>query len=421
MQYIEITGGRRLAGELAVCGAKNAVLPILAACLLIREPVVLSNCPQLKDVDNMVAMLRQMGCAVERAQQTILVNAHDAAQWQLPERYMHLLRSSVFLAGPCLARHGQVAFSQPGGCEIGLRPIDLHLKGLSALGAQVEERGGALALRAGQLTGAVVQLDYPSVGATENIMMAAVLAQGQTVIRNAAQEPEVADLAGFLSAMGARVRGAGTAQITVEGVRRLHGGQYRILPDRIVAGTYLCAAAIAGGDVRLRQVTPLHLAPVIEKLRQAGCEIDQGIDDVRLIRRGRLRSPGTIQTQPYPGFPTDMQAQMLALCTLAEGTSVVVENVFENRFKHAGDLARMGARILVRDRVAVVHGAGRLTGCRVTATDLRGGAALALAALGAAGATRIDRVDLIDRGYPCLEADLAALGADARRVTEGTD
>lgn len=416
-----VAGGRPLSGALRVPGAKNAALPLMAAALLHEGPVRLIDCPRLSDVENMCEILRTLGCSAHWEADALIVDASAAAHHEMPEHLSKALRSSIFMLGPLLGRFRRAVATFPGGCEIGLRPIDLHLKALRALGVSISEEHGHIrcdgrALRAGD-----IHLDYPSVGATENAMMAAVTARGESAIHNAAREPEIVDLAQFLGEMGFSVAGAGSSEIRIKGGRR--GGKtreiaHRVLPDRIAAGTFLCAAAITGGDILLTQACPEQLGSALDKLRECGCTIETAGDSVRLKAPARPREIRLLETQPYPGFPTDLQAPFLALCTVAEGASVVVENVFENRFKHAAELLRMGANCTVQGRAAVIRGVPRLMGATVEAPDLRGGAALVLAGLRAEGETRVLGGALIDRGYEALERDLGRLGARIERVEE---
>ncbi len=414
MDLIRLSGGKTLSGAVQAGCAKNAVLPILAACLLSGAPVTLSGFPMLTDTRNMLSILETLGCRCELAGSTAVVDAARADRYEMPEALSKLLRSSIFMMGPMLGRFRRATVTYPGGCEIGLRPIELHLRGLAALGVDIREAHGMIYLDGANLRGGEVQLDFPSVGATENVMMAGVLARGVTRIHNAAREPEIQDLQRFINLMGGRVSGAGGDTVTVEGVDALNGASYRPMPDRIAAGTILTAAAITGGCVRVTDAVPGDMGAVLTKFRQAGCEIDCSGEGIALRAPERLK-PMDVSTQPFPGFPTDMQAQIMALATVTDGVSVIVENVFENRFSHAPELRRMGAEILVVNRTAVVRG-GKLTGARVTARDLRGGAALVLAGLAADGVTEVEHVELIDRGYESIERTLAALGADIRRI-----
>ncbi len=415
MSRIIVVGGSPLSGELYTPGAKNAALPILAATLLAQHPVRLIDCPRLSDVYNMIELLRALGCAVSWEGDALTIDPRDAQCHELPEHLSKSLRSSIFLLGPMVAKFGRAIATFPGGCDIGVRPIDLHIASLSALGVEIEESFGTIHCVGGNLFGTHIHLDYPSVGATENAMMAAVSARGETVIQNAAREPEIVDLQNFLCALGFSVRGAGSSAISIMGGCNPRPVEHRIMADRIVAGTYLCGAAITGGDVCMKNIAPEYLGSVINKLKEAGCEIKSGEDYLRVIGPKRPRELKRVETLPHPGFPTDMQAQVFALCTVADGTSMVVENVFESRFKHASELARMGAEISVNGRIAVIRGVKRLTGANVDARDLRGGAALILAGLRAQGETVVHGAEHVDRGYERIERDLLALGARIRR------
>ena len=411
-----VRGARQLSGSLKIGGSKNAILPILAAAILTNEEVVLHNCPRLLDVENMLRILQQLGCEVTAQGDALRLDASGVDVWQMPDHLSRELRSSIFMLGPMLGRFGQARFTYPGGCEIGLRPIDLHLKGLRILNADIEEQFGYILCKPSKLVGAPVNLDYPSVGATENIMMAAVKASGHTVIHNAAREPEIEALQGFLNAMGGQVSGAGTSTIEIDGVPQLHGADYTIPTDRIVAGTYLAAVAMARGDVEFTAVEPGHIQPVIAKLLDAGCNLDVRRQSVRIRCHNRPRAVQRLETLPYPGFPTDMQAQFFALSAISTGTTVVVENVFENRFRHASELVRMGANLSIIDRMAIIHGVERLKGTTVTAGDLRAGAALVLAGLAAEGDTVVEGAHYVDRGYEAIDRDLNALGAEITRI-----
>jgi UDP-N-acetylglucosamine 1-carboxyvinyltransferase len=411
-----VKGGRRLSGSVRIGGSKNAVLPILAASLLTDGEIILGNCPKLTDVDNMLRILQHLGCEAKFDNGTVILNTSGAALWEMPEHLSRELRSSIFLLGPILGRFGRALFTYPGGCEIGLRPIDLHLRGLRVLNAGIEETHGYIICKPSKLKGSTVNLDYPSVGATENIMMAAVKAEGRTVIHNAAREPEIEYLQDFINAMGGMVRGAGTSSIEIEGVKRLHGTEFQIPSDRIVAGTYMVAAAMTRGEVELLDTQPDCIQPMLSKLHDAGCEIESDLRRTVIRCQNRPMAVRLIETLPYPGFPTDMQAQYFALSTISNGTTMIVENVFENRFRHAGELIRMGANVTIRDRMAIVHGVEKLTGAAVSAGDLRGGAALVLAGLVADGITRVDDIQFIDRGYEALDRDLSMLGAEISRI-----
>lgn len=417
MNALQIRGGRRLAGEWTVHSAKNAALPIMAASILTDETTLLEACPQLSDIGYMGDILKTLGCGVRRLDGGLEIDPQGLNCHEMPDALAKKIRSSIFLLGPILARFHKATVTFPGGCEIGMRPIDLHLSGLRQLGVEIHEEGGVIHCDGHDMRAGTVHFDYPSVGATENVMMAAVMLRGRTLLHNAAREPEIVDLQNMLCRMGARISGAGTQTIAVEGVSRLHGVDYRPMPDRIVAGTLLAAAAATGGSIRLENVPCRDMYAIFSKLREMGCVIGEKDTAVTLHAPERLTAFQQLQTQPHPGFPTDMQVQMLALATLAKGTSVVVENVFENRFTHAGDLNRMGANVMVNGRTAVVQGVEALYGARVTARDLRGGAALAIAGLRARGETLVEHAELIDRGYERLEDMLFALGADIRRVS----
>lgn len=416
MRVITVEGGHRLRGELTVQGAKNSVLPVLAACVLSEDVCVIRRCPRLEDVEASAAILRYLGCRVCWQGEDLSVDSSTLNRWDVPDSLMRRMRSSVIFLGAILARCGRAELSYPGGCELGPRPIDLHLGALRCLGASIDESCGALKCRGQRLRGAEIVLSLPSVGATENAMLAACGAAGTTVIGNAAREPEIVDLQRFLRAMGAEVRGAGTSTITVEGGRRLHGCIHRCIGDRIAAATYLCAAAAAGGDICLRGVDYRHLSTVIAALQQAGCRISSRDRTIRLSSDGRLRGVCPVRTSPYPGFPTDAQAVLMAALVRAEGTTMFVENVFQNRYRHAAELARMGADIRLEGRVAVVCGVETLSGARVHTTDLRGGAALVLAGLQAEGTTQVEQIHHIKRGYADLTGDLARLGAHIREA-----
>jgi UDP-N-acetylglucosamine 1-carboxyvinyltransferase len=416
MDKLVIEGGVPLAGEIAVSGAKNATLPILTAALLTTEPLTLSNVPHLRDVTTMLNLLAQMGMRVSIDERLgVELSSARIAEPVAPYELVKTMRASVLVLGPLTARCGEARVSLPGGCAIGLRPVDQHLKGLQAMGAEVAIERGYISVRAPRLKGARVCMDLVTVTGTENIMMAATLASGTTVIENAAREPEVVDLANCLNAMGACVRGAGSDVITIEGVDHLHGARYRVMPDRIETGTYLAAAAATGGSIRLTGARPDILDAVLEKLREAGARITTGPDWVALETNGAL-SAVNVRTAPYPAFPTDMQAQFMALDSIARGTALVTETVFENRFMHVQELKRLGADIEVEGNTAVVKGVTHLDGATVMATDLRASASLVLGGLIARGATTVERVYHIDRGYERIEEKLSKLGARIRRV-----
>ena len=412
-----IEGGHPLDGSVRIHGAKNSVLPILAACLLAPGECVIHNCPELSDVAASLDILRHLGCRAERQGDAVVVDASAPTGWDVPDALMREMRSSVIFLGAILGRMGRAELCAPGGCELGPRPIDLHLGAIRGLGGRITEDGGGLRAE-GALRGADLVLSLPSVGATENAMLAAVCAAGTTTITNAAREPEVVDLQNFLNACGARVSGAGSSAVSIEGGQDLHGCTYRVMPDRIAAATYLCAAASAGGDIYLRGAEEGHLSTVTAALREAGCTVTADSGGIRALCRERLRAVGPVQTAPYPGFPTDAQAVLMAALLRSRGATVFEENIFENRYRHVDELIRMGASIRVSGRVAVVTGVERLHSAPVRCTDLRGGAALCVAALAAEGETRVSQICHLDRGYEDLARDLRALGADAVRVEE---
>jgi UDP-N-acetylglucosamine 1-carboxyvinyltransferase len=416
MDKLVIEGGVRLAGEVAVSGAKNATLPILTAALLTADPLTVSNVPHLRDVTTMLNLLAQMGVAVSMDERLgVELTAARIAEPMAPYELVKTMRASVLVLGPLTARCGEARVSLPGGCAIGLRPVDQHLKGLQAMGAEVTIEHGYISVRAKRLKGARICMDLVTVTGTENIMMAATLADGTTVIENAAREPEVVDLAHCLNAMGARVQGAGSDVITIEGADRLHGARYRVMPDRIETGTFLVAAAATGGSIRLAGARPDVLDAVLEKLRGTGARVTTGPDWIALETNGAL-SAVNVRTAPYPGFPTDMQAQFMALDSIARGTALVTETVFENRFMHVQELKRLGADIEVEGNNAVVKGVAHLDGATVMATDLRASASLVLGGLIARGTTTVDRVYHLDRGYERIEEKLSRLGARIKRV-----
>lgn len=417
MERLIVKGGNRLVGTVKTSGAKNAVLPIIAASILGTSPSRLDEIPALEDVRTICAVLECLGIKVDASEpHTLKIDSREITSCEAPYELVRSMRASFLVMGPLLARKGYARISQPGGCAIGTRPIDLHLKGFEALGVKIEQGHGYIEASAPEgMTGANIYLDFPSVGATENIMMAAAMANGTTVLENPAEEPEIVDLANYLNQMGARVRGAGTNVITIEGVPELHGVQHSVIPDRIEAGTYMIAAAMTGGDVIIENVLPEHQKPLIAKLREAGALVEEDIDRIHVAGSGSLKAVD-IKTLPYPGFPTDMQAQMMAMLSVAEGRSKITETVFENRFMHVVELNRMGANITTEGRSAVITGPAHLTGCTVRATDLRAGAAMILAGLVAEGATEICDIYHIDRGYEEIAAKLTRLGADIKRV-----
>ncbi|WP_293389656.1 MULTISPECIES: UDP-N-acetylglucosamine 1-carboxyvinyltransferase [Phascolarctobacterium] len=418
MEKLIVKGGNRLVGAVKTSGAKNAVLPIIAASILGTTPSHLDEVPMLEDVHTISEVLKCLGLAVECSpEKNVLdIDSTEITSYEAPYELVRTMRASFLVMGPLLARIGKARISMPGGCAIGARPIDIHLKGFEALGVKIEQGHGYIEASAPEgLKGTSIYFDFPSVGATENIMMAASLAEGTTILENAAEEPEIVDLANYLNKMGAKIRGAGTDTIRIEGVDKLHGADYTIIPDRIEAGTYMIAAAMTGGDVVVENVLPEHQKPLIAKLREAGAVVEEDIDKVRVIGKNPLKAV-SIKTLPYPGFPTDMQAQMMAMMVIAEGRSKVTETVFENRFMHVVELNRMGAQISTEGRSAVIDGPCKLTGCDVRATDLRAGAAMILAGLVAEGTTRIGDLHHIDRGYENIVAKLKKLGADIERV-----
>ena len=418
MEKLIVKGGNRLVGAVKTSGAKNAVLPIIAASILGTTPSHLDEVPMLEDVHTISEVLKCLGLSVECSpEKNVLdIDSTEITSYEAPYELVRTMRASFLVMGPLLARIGKARISMPGGCAIGARPIDIHLKGFEALGVKIEQGHGYIEASAPEgLKGTSIYFDFPSVGATENIMMAASLAEGTTILENVAEEPEIVDLANYLNKMGAKIRGAGTDTIRIEGVDKLHGADYTIIPDRIEAGTYMIAAAMTGGDVVVENVLPEHQKPLIAKLREAGAVVEEDIDKVRVIGQNPLKAV-SIKTLPYPGFPTDMQAQMMAMMVIAEGRSKVTETVFENRFMHVVELNRMGAQISTEGRSAVIDGPCKLTGCDVRATDLRAGAAMILAGLVAEGKTRIGDLHHIDRGYENIVAKLKNLGADIERV-----
>lgn len=413
-----ISGRNRLQGTVKIDGAKNSALSIMAATLLTKDVCILRNVPRLTDVDTMAAVIRKLGIKVEwRGDNTLYIDSDDFNNYEAPYELVKMMRGSILVMGPLLARLKKAKISLPGGCAIGARPVDFHLKGFEALGAQVEVEKGYIEAKVDKLKGDDIYLDFPSLGATENIMMAACLAEGITTIENAAKDPEVVELGHFLNKMGAKVEGLGTDLIRIEGVKELHGIDYTIIPDRIEAGTYMIAAAITGGDVLIEKADPLLLKPLIVKLEEAGVRIELEKSLIKVIGPSRVKAVD-IKTLPFPGFPTDMQAQFMALSCVAKGTSVITETVFEKRFVHIGDLIRMGADIKVEGHSAIIKGVKKLSAAPVMASDLRGGAALVLAGLVAEGTTELSRIYHLDRGYVKLEEKLNSLGADIKRVKE---
>ena len=415
MDKLTIHGGNRLTGEVTVSGAKNAALPILAASLLTADELIIDNVPQLQDVSTTLKLLRQMGVAVEQAGTTVRLKADAVTNTEAPYELVKTMRASILVLGPLVARFGTARVSLPGGCAIGARPVDQHIKGLEALGASIRIENGFVVAQAKRLRGARLVTDMVTVTGTENLMMAAALADGETIIENAAREPEVVDLANALNAMGARIIGAGTDRVTIEGVEKLHGARHKVMPDRIETGTFLSAVVAAGGSAALRGADPGTLRAVLDKLREAGAQIDTPNGVLHIRMDGRPRAV-TLRTAPYPDFPTDMQAQFMALNCAAEGVGEITETIFENRFMHVHELQRLGANIAIDGNTATVRGVARLAGAPVMATDLRASASLIVAALGAEGETTVDRIYHLDRGYEKMESKLAALGANVKRI-----
>lgn len=417
MDKLRITGGQRLNGEITVSGAKNAALPILCATLLTSDTVTLHNAPELRDIDTTLKLLSQLGVHVERNSESVTIRANELNSLEAPYELVKTMRASILVLGPLLARFGEARVSLPGGCAIGQRPVDQHIKGLEAMGADIHIEHGFVVAKAKRLKGAVIRTDMVTVTGTENLLMAATLADGETILENAAREPEIVDLAELLISMGAKISGHGTDRITIHGVERLHGAEHTIMPDRIEAGTFLCAVAATGGDLMLRRACPDTLGATLDKLREAGLQIETGPDWVRGTMHGRPKATG-FRTSEYPSFPTDMQAQLMALNTIADGTAMVVETIFENRFMHVQELIRLGAQIEIDGNAAVVTGVSQLLGARVMATDLRASASLVIAGLAAKGDTIIERIYHLDRGYDRMESKLQAVGARIERLTK---
>lgn len=417
MDKLRITGGQPLNGDIHVSGAKNAALPILCASLLSADTVTLSNVPSLRDIDTTLKLLGQLGVAVEHNGSIVHLQADQLSNLEAPYELVKTMRASILVLGPLLARFGEARVSLPGGCAIGQRPVDQHIKGLEAMGAEIHIEHGFVVAKAKRLKGAVIRTDMITVTGTENLIMAATLAEGETVIENAAREPEIIDLAELLIAMGAKISGHGTSRITIQGVERLHGAQHAIMADRIETGTFLCAVAATGGDVLLRNTAHQTLGATLDKLRESGLHIEVGDDWIRGTMQGRPKAVG-FRTSEYPGFPTDMQAQLMALNTIAEGTALIVETIFENRFMHVQELIRLGAQIEIDGNTAVVTGVDRLLGARVMATDLRASASLVIAGLAAEDSTVIERIYHLDRGYDRMESKLQAVGANIERISK---
>ena len=416
MDKLKILGGLPLVGEVQAAGAKNAALPILCASLLTADPMELSNVPQLQDIATTIRLLKLLGVKTERDEERLTLQADSLVSTEAPYELVKTMRASILVLGPLLARFGEARVSLPGGCAIGQRPVDQHIKGLQAMGAQIEIEQGFVVARATRLKGARIVTDMVTVTGTENLMMAACLAEGETILENAAREPEVVDLAKVLVAMGAQIEGAGTDRLVIRGVERLHGASHRIMADRIETGTFLCAAAACGGDVTVRATDPWSMDVTIDRLRETGATLTSGPDWVRLQANGRPRAV-SVRTAPYPGFATDMQAQFMAMDAVAEGTATVVETIFENRFMHVQELRRLGANIRIEGNAAIVQGVPALSGATVMATDLRASASLVIAGLAARGETTVERIYHLDRGYARMEARLQALGARIERVS----
>ena len=416
MDKLKILGGLPLVGEVQAAGAKNAALPILCASLLTADPLELSNVPQLQDIATTIRLLKLLGVKTERDEERLTLQADSLVSTEAPYELVKTMRASILVLGPLLARFGEARVSLPGGCAIGQRPVDQHIKGLQAMGAQIEIEQGFVVARATRLKGARIVTDMVTVTGTENLMMAACLAEGETILENAAREPEVVDLAKVLVAMGAQIEGAGTDRLVIRGVERLHGASHRIMADRIETGTFLCAAAACGGDVTVRATDPWSMDVTIDRLRETGATLTSGPDWVRLQANGRPRAV-SVRTAPYPGFATDMQAQFMAMDAVAEGTATVVETIFENRFMHVQELRRLGANIRIEGNTAIVQGVPALSGATVMATDLRASASLVIAGLAARGETTVERIYHLDRGYARMEARLQALGAQIKRVS----
>ncbi len=414
-EYI-INGGQPLDGALEIKGAKNSILPLMAASILTDEITVLHNCPNISDVDSMINILEGLGSKIIRSGRDVIIDNSMTDKSEIPASLAKELRSSVFLLGSLLSRHKKAKVAYPGGCDIGLRPIDIHITGLRELGIDIQEQGGYILCNCLNAKSADIVLDLPSVGATENLMLASVFIKGKTVIRNCAKEPEIVDLQKFLNTMGAKIRGAGSSVIVVEGVDKLHGIEYTPIPDRIVAGTYLIAAAMCGGNVELSGVNPEHISSLISKLSKTTCKVHIKNDRILIRSKGRQKSLECIETMYYPGFPTDLQSQIMAMQTVSRGTSVIVENIFETRFKTASQLKKLGADITIKGRVAVIRGVKELIGAEVAASDLRGGASLVLAGLVAKGTSIVKDIHYIDRGYEDLSVELQKLGANVRRT-----
>lgn len=410
MSKFIIQGGKKLEGEVRISGSKNAALPIIAATVLVKGKTILYNVPNIQDVQTMFEIIRDIGGKVIKKNNKIIIDTSKIHTYEIPENLMRKMRSSVILAGAIIGKYNKANFSYPGGCEIGSRPIDLHLKGFEKLGINIKEEYGEIICNSEKIIGTQIHLDFPSVGATENIILAACLAEGTTILTNAAKEPEIEDMAKFLNKAGAKIKGAGTDRVEITGVKKLAEISYNIMPDRIEAGTYLVAGAITGGNVKITNANPTHIEPILDKLEEANCILEIGKDYIQIKAPRRIKSVD-IKTMPYPGFPTDMQSIFGALLSTAKGTSIITENIFENRYKYVQELNRMGARINVEGRTAIIKGTKRIQGANVVASDLRGGVALIIEALAAKGVTQVDNVHYILRGYENIEEKLKKLGA----------
>ena len=416
MSTLIVNGGRTLNGSISVHGSKNSVLPILSATIINSGVSTIHNCPRLRDVSAAIEILKHIGCKVEQSGDTVVVDSRCVTRCEVPDNLMREMRSSVIFMGAILARCGHISLFAPGGCELGARPIDLHTYALRQLGANIREEGGEITCSAKRLRGRDIVLSFPSVGATENTMLAATACEGRTRIINAAREPEIEDLQNFLVAMGAKVRGAGSSTVIIEGAAPLHDVEFTVIPDRIIAATYMCAAAICGGHVRVENMVPEHISTLVSILEGMGCEIKTGQSFADIKRVGKLRAVRSVRTLPYPGFPTDAQPPLMAAATRTDGTSLFVENIFDGRYRHVSELVRLGAQISVEGKIALVYGVPQLYGNTVSATDLRGGAALVIAAMSAEGKSEISGVSHIDRGYEKIEESMSVLGADIKRV-----
>lgn len=416
MDKFKITGQQKLSGEVTLHGAKNSALPILCASILVKGKSVIHNCPDLSDVRTTLSILETLGCKIKREADTVTIDASYISDSKIDESVMRSMRSSILFLGSLISRTGCASIYLPGGCEIGNRPVDLHIKALKSLGAVITENGSSIVCCAGSLKGAKIILPFASVGATENIMIAAALAKGKTVIINPAREPEISDLASFLNECGAKIYGAGESTIEIEGVRELHPCEHRIIPDRILASTYMSAAAVTGGDIVINDVRASHLSPVFPSFNEMGCKLYLDKNSLRITAPKRLKRVKIIKTMPFPAFPTDSQSLVAAALSVAKGTSIIKENIFENRFRFVSELNRFGADVEVNDKLAVINGVKLLHGANVNATDLRGGAALVVAALAAQGDSCVNNIYHIDRGYADLDENLCKLGADIKRI-----